>query len=209
MSDIPIVKLDEGTQGLINAQQERAINSDTDAPNKALDYGTQAFGTNTGQQASSTGQDPAFLQALHNKYYGLNQQKIDALKNQGSIQGQVDKANKMKQASHVAIGQQQALTKQYQKLFGYEGVALKFTDDALKAIAQMALKRKTGARGLRSVIEESMMEIMFEIPSKSNVKEVIIDERVINGVGQPQLILKSDEEMRKASESGDGSAQSA
>ncbi len=108
----------------------------------------------------------------------------------------------------ILVSPKNALTKQYSKLFGYEGVSLKFTDDALKAIAQTALKRKTGARGLRSVIEESMMDIMFEIPSKSNVKEVTIDERVITGGGQPTLVYKSEEEMRK-SESGDGSAQSA
>jgi ATP-dependent Clp protease ATP-binding subunit ClpX len=91
-----------------------------------------------------------------------------------------------------------ALTKQYQKLFGYEGVNLRFTDGALKAIAQQALKRKTGARGLRGVIETSMLDIMFEIPSKTNVKEVIIDEKVIEGQGVPTLIYKSEEEMRAA-----------
>lgn len=89
-----------------------------------------------------------------------------------------------------------ALTKQYQKLFGYEGVNLKFTDESLKAIAQMALKRKTGARGLRAVMEGAMMEIMYEIPSKPNVKEVIIDDKVINEAGQPKLVYKSEEEMR-------------
>lgn len=101
-----------------------------------------------------------------------------------------------------------ALTKQYQKLFGFEGVNLKFTDDSLKAIAQQALRRKTGARGLRSVIEGAMMDIMFEIPSKTNVKEVIINERVINEGAQPELVFKTEEEIRKG-ESGDGSAQSA
>jgi ATP-dependent Clp protease ATP-binding subunit ClpX len=89
-----------------------------------------------------------------------------------------------------------ALTKQYQKLFGYEGVSLKFTDVALKAIAQKALQRKTGARGLRGVIESSMLDIMYEIPSKSNVKEVIIDDKVIDGVGAPALTYKTEEEMR-------------
>ncbi|MFN7727639.1 MAG: ATP-dependent Clp protease ATP-binding subunit ClpX [Bdellovibrio sp.] len=108
----------------------------------------------------------------------------------------------------ILVSPKNALTKQYQKLFGFEGVNLKFTDPALKAIAQMALKRKTGARGLRSVIESAMMDIMFEIPSKSNVKEVTISERVINEGGQPELVLKTEEEMRKG-DSGNGSAQSA
>lgn len=111
----------------------------------------------------------------------------------------------------ILVSPKNALTKQYQKLFGYEDVGLKFTEPALKAIAQTALKRKTGARGLRSVIEASMMDIMFEIPSKSNVKEVIINERVINNGETPELVFKTEEEMRnsKKGDSGNGSAQSA
>lgn len=93
-----------------------------------------------------------------------------------------------------------AVIKQYQKLFSYEGVDLKFTDAALKAIAQMALKRKTGARGLRGVIESSMLDIMFDIPSQTNVKEVIIDDKVINEGGVPKLTYKTEEEMRAADE---------
>jgi len=101
-----------------------------------------------------------------------------------------------------------ALTKQYQKLFGFEGVDLKFTDEAIKAIAQLALKRKTGARGLRGVIETSMLDIMFDIPSKTNVKEVLIDEKVINEGAAPKLTYKSEEEMR-ADDTKKGSAESA
>ena len=108
----------------------------------------------------------------------------------------------------ILVSPKNALTKQYQKLFGFEGVNLKFTDEALKAIAQQAMRRKTGARGLRSVIEGSMMDIMFEIPSKSNVKEVIISDKVINEGGTPELVYKTEEEMRKG-DSGNGSAQSA
>jgi ATP-dependent Clp protease ATP-binding subunit ClpX len=89
-----------------------------------------------------------------------------------------------------------ALTKQYQKLFGFEGVDLKFTDSAVKAIAQQALKRKTGARGLRGVIETSMLDIMFDIPSKTNVKEVLIDDAVIEKGAAPKLTYKTEEEMR-------------
>ncbi len=101
-----------------------------------------------------------------------------------------------------------ALVKQYQKLFSFEGVDLKFTDKAITAIAQQALIRKTGARGLRGVIEESMLDIMFEIPSKTNVKEVIIDENVIEKKGQPKLVYKTEEEMR-ADDAKKGSAESA
>lgn len=108
----------------------------------------------------------------------------------------------------ILVSPKNALTKQYQKLFSFEGVNLKFTDLALKAIAQTALKRRTGARGLRSVMEGSMMDLMFEIPSKSNVKEVTIDERVITEGAEPEVVYKTEEEMRKG-DSGNGSAQSA
>lgn len=112
----------------------------------------------------------------------------------------------------ILIRPKNALTKQYQKLFGYEGVELKFTEAALKAIAQLALKRKTGARGLRGVIESSMLDIMFDIPSKQNVKEVVIDEKVIEEGGAPKLVYKTEEEMRAEDEkkrAGSGSAESA
>ncbi|MFS4459090.1 ATP-dependent Clp protease ATP-binding subunit ClpX [Bdellovibrio sp. HCB2-146] len=93
-----------------------------------------------------------------------------------------------------------AITKQYQRLFGFEGVELKFTDKALRAVAQMALKRKTGARGLRGVLETAMLDIMYDIPSKNNVKEVVIDENVINDGAQPMLVYKTDEEIRAEEE---------
>lgn len=96
----------------------------------------------------------------------------------------------------ILIRPKNAITKQYQKLFSYEGVDLKFTEKALKAIAQTALKRKTGARGLRGVIETSMLDIMFEIPSKSNVKEVLIDDRVITDKAAPKLVYKTEEELK-------------
>lgn len=89
-----------------------------------------------------------------------------------------------------------AITKQFQKLFSYEGVTLKFSEDSLKAIAQMALRRKTGARGLRSVLEHAMLDIMYDVPSKKNVKEVLINEDVINKGQQPLLVYKTEDEMR-------------
>lgn len=88
-----------------------------------------------------------------------------------------------------------ALIKQYQKLFSYEGVDLRFSDKALRAVAQTALKRKTGARGLRGVLESSMLEIMFDVPSMPHIKEVHIDDRVITDKGAPQYIYKTKEEL--------------
>ncbi len=98
----------------------------------------------------------------------------------------------------ILVQPKNAITKQFQRLFAIDGVLLKFTDSALKAIAQEALKRRTGARGLRAVIEHAMLEIMFEIPSMSNVKEVIIDDKVISGADRPKLVYKTEEEMRAA-----------
>ncbi len=81
-----------------------------------------------------------------------------------------------------------ALVKQYQRLFEMENVTLKFTDGALVAIAREALERKTGARGLRSIIENAMLDIMYDIPSQDQVKEVVINEDVIAG-GQDPVVL--------------------
>lgn len=96
----------------------------------------------------------------------------------------------------ILVRPKNAITKQYQKLFSYEGVELKFTDAALRATAQLALKRKTGARGLRGVLESAMLDIMYDIPSQSNVKEVIIDADVINEGVQPKVIYKTNEEIQ-------------
>ena len=109
----------------------------------------------------------------------------------------------------ILIKPKNALTKQYQKLFGFEKVDLKFTDGALHAIAREALIRKTGARGLRGVIESSMLDIMFEIPSKPNVKEVIIDEEVITLKKAPKLVFRTDEELEESQSKKDDSAESA
>lgn len=84
-----------------------------------------------------------------------------------------------------------ALVKQYQKLFDMEHVRLKFTDGSLVAIAREALKRKTGARGLRSILENSMLDIMYEIPSQPLVKEVVINEDVIYRKEKPIIVYES------------------
>jgi ATP-dependent Clp protease ATP-binding subunit ClpX len=81
-----------------------------------------------------------------------------------------------------------ALVKQYQKLLGMEGVELEFRDHALQAIAKRALERRTGARGLRSIIEHALLDIMFDLPSLANVQKVVVDEGAIAGDGKPLLI---------------------
>lgn len=81
-----------------------------------------------------------------------------------------------------------AILKQYKRLFSLEGVELEFTDDALKLIANKAIKRKTGARGLRSIIENIMNAIMFELPSKENIKKCIITDEVIQNNEDPKYV---------------------
>jgi ATP-dependent Clp protease ATP-binding subunit ClpX len=83
-----------------------------------------------------------------------------------------------------------ALTKQYHRLFDMEGSDLEFRDDALRAIARKAMERKTGARGLRSIIENVLLDTMFDLPSLDNVSKVVIDESVINGENAPILIYE-------------------
>ena len=82
-----------------------------------------------------------------------------------------------------------ALVKQYQKLFEMEGVRLKFTDGALEGVAREALKRKTGARGLRSILENCMLDIMYDIPSLERVKEVVINEDVVSSHAKPIIVF--------------------
>jgi ATP-dependent Clp protease ATP-binding subunit ClpX len=91
-----------------------------------------------------------------------------------------------------------ALTKQYAKLFELEGVDLEFRPDALKAVASRALERKTGARGLRSILEGVLLDTMYEIPSQKEVSKVVIDESVIEGTSQPLLIYENTEPPAKA-----------
>ena len=87
-----------------------------------------------------------------------------------------------------------ALTKQYAKLFEMEGVELEFREDALRAIANRAMERKTGARGLRSILEGVLLSTMYTVPSEENVERVVIDESVITGKSEPMLVYKSDDE---------------
>jgi ATP-dependent Clp protease ATP-binding subunit ClpX len=83
-----------------------------------------------------------------------------------------------------------ALTRQYQKLFEMEGVHLRFTDGALAAIAREALKRKSGARGLRAIMENIMLDVMYDIPSQPNIKEVLISEEVVTNRAHPIVLYQ-------------------
>jgi ATP-dependent Clp protease ATP-binding subunit ClpX len=88
-----------------------------------------------------------------------------------------------------------ALVKQYQKLFEFENVKLRFTEGALSAIAREALKRKSGARGLRAIMENIMLDVMYEIPSQTNIRECIISEEVIVHRETPILLYEKEVEV--------------
>lgn len=88
----------------------------------------------------------------------------------------------------ILVEPKNALIKQYQKLFAMEGVELEIRPQALQAIARKALKRKTGARGLRSILENVLLDTMYELPNMENVTKVVIDEGMIEGSSKPILI---------------------
>jgi len=91
-----------------------------------------------------------------------------------------------------------ALVKQYQKLFEFEEVRLRFTDGALRAVSRQAHNRKSGARGLRSILEGVMLDLMYDIPSRDDVEECVISEEVIEQGVEPLLVLKQEQEQESA-----------
>jgi len=94
-----------------------------------------------------------------------------------------------------------ALVKQYQRLFEIEGVELTFTPDSLRAIAKRAISRKTGARGLRSIMEDILLDTMFELPGMTDVEEVVVNEESVSAVARP-LMIYSDSKRESASSAG-------
>ena len=91
----------------------------------------------------------------------------------------------------ILLEPKNALTKQYRKLFEMEGVDLEFRDDALTAVAKRAMERKTGARGLRTILESVLLDTMYELPSAINAKKVVVDEAVVTGENKPYVIYES------------------
>ena len=91
-----------------------------------------------------------------------------------------------------------SLTKQYSKLFEMEGVEVDFREDGLRAVAERAMERKTGARGLRSILEGVLLDSMYNIPSRSDVSKVVIDESVIRGDSEPLLVYQNHEPAARA-----------
>jgi ATP-dependent Clp protease ATP-binding subunit ClpX len=93
----------------------------------------------------------------------------------------------------ILVEPRNALTKQYQKLFEMEGVDLEFRDDALSAIAARAMQRKTGARGLRTILESVLLDTMYDLPSMHNASKVVVDEGVVTGETKPYVIYESED----------------
>ncbi|HVC02313.1 MAG TPA: ATP-dependent Clp protease ATP-binding subunit ClpX [Steroidobacteraceae bacterium] len=93
----------------------------------------------------------------------------------------------------ILLQPKNALTKQYRKLFDMEGVELDFREDALRSVARKAMQRKTGARGLRTILENVLLDTMYELPSMRNVQKVVVDELVIEGSNKPYVVHRADE----------------
>ena len=87
-----------------------------------------------------------------------------------------------------------AIIKQYKKLFELENVTLKFSDGALRSVAKLSMERKSGARGLRSILENTMLEVMYDIPSQRDIKECVISEEVVVNKAKPILLYDTKSE---------------
>ena len=110
--------------------------------------------------------------------------------------------NELNQAQLVEIllEPKNALTKQYNRLFEMESCGLEFREEALKAVAKKAVERKTGARGLRSILEESLLDTMYELPSLENVSKVVVDEASVSGESKPLVIFENSNPAKAASD---------
>jgi ATP-dependent Clp protease ATP-binding subunit ClpX len=97
-----------------------------------------------------------------------------------------------------------AIVKQFQRFFSFDGIELVFTDDALKAVAHKAIERETGARGLRSIIEEVLLEVQFELPSRRDVKKCVVTKETVEQGLRPTLVTAAAEE-----DTGEQAAESA
>ncbi|HXF59605.1 MAG TPA: ATP-dependent Clp protease ATP-binding subunit ClpX, partial [Candidatus Saccharimonadales bacterium] len=125
--------------------------------------------------------------------YGLIPELVGRL----PVIGALDSLNKQS-LIEILTKPKNAIIKQYQKFFEMEGVKLEFTEDGLEAVADLALKRGTGARGLRAVLEEAMMDLMYEIPSRLEVVGCTITKDVINRKAEPILTFRGDRRRKEA-----------
>jgi ATP-dependent Clp protease ATP-binding subunit ClpX len=125
--------------------------------------------------------------------YGLIPEFIGRL----PVQAVLDELDE-EQLMQILTEPKNALAKQYKRLFEIEQVELEFREDALRAVSRKAMDRKTGARGLRSIMETVLLDTMYELPSLDNVSKVVVDESVINGESQPLLLFDQSMEKQRA-----------
>lgn len=118
--------------------------------------------------------------------YGLIPEFVGRLPVVGTLH-ELDKSALME----ILMQPRNAIVRQYQKLFEYEGVKLRFTEDAVEAIAEQALKRRIGARGLRMIIEDLMLELMYNLPGQKKVRECVINREVVEAKDKPMLLEKA------------------
>ena len=148
------------------------------------------FGANvTGESNKKLGELLASVQPEDLLKFGLIPELVGRLPVIATMQ-ELDEADLVR----ILREPKNALTKQYQKLFEFEGIQLRFTEGALLAIAKKALERKSGARGLRSVMEGAMLEVMYDLPSKENVQECVISEQVIENGEYPVVLYQTPQE---------------
>jgi len=103
----------------------------------------------------------------------------------------------------ILVEPKNAITKQFKKLFDMEEVELEFRPDALSAIARKAIKRKTGARGLRTIVESALLDTMYDLPSMENVSKIVVDESVIERQSDPYVIYQNLPEQKMAAAGGE------
>ena len=99
----------------------------------------------------------------------------------------------------ILIEPRNALTKQYQKLFDIDHVDLEFTDDAIEAIAEQAMMRGTGARGLRAILEEVLLNVMYDVPSREDIAKVVVTREVVSDNVNPTLVPREEPTKKKKS----------
>ena len=142
---------------------------------------------------SRTGRDPrGFLKQAEAEdllHFGLIPEFIGRLP-VTAILGELDESALVQ----ILTEPKNALVKQYQKLFEFDEVGLRFTDGALSAVARRALEQKSGARGLRAILENAMLELMYELPSRDDVEECVINEESIQQGTDPLLVFKQEAE---------------
>jgi len=154
----------------------------------ATRLGKHPLGFTTEQVAAGVGKDELFRHVrpedLHK--YGLIPEFIGRLPMLAAVEG-LDRSALVR----ILVEPKNALLKQFRKLFDLDGVALDFTDDAVEAIADLALERGTGARGLRAIVEETLLDVMFEVPSRSEIAEVVVNAEAIRREAPVRLVPKA------------------